>query len=97
MSPTAEEPAEDVERIVVPAASAPLLALLEAFVPILIVDFAGFGLGERFVGFGHFDEFLFGCFVASVSSLEGRFIATWEERTGSYRDGISCLVFGMHV
>lgn len=55
----AEEAGEEVERIVVLLAA--LLALLEAFVTVLVVDFAGFGVDEGFVGFGDFDELVVGC------------------------------------
>jgi hypothetical protein len=41
-----------------------LLTLLQPFVAILVVDFAGFRDGESFIGFGDFDEFLFGRFIA---------------------------------
>jgi hypothetical protein len=51
---------------VVVAAAAALLALFEAFMPVLVVDFAGFGVREGFIGFGNFDEFLFGGLVAWV-------------------------------
>lgn len=64
VSAAAEEAREEVEGVVVLLAAA-LLALLEAFVPVLVVDFAGLGVGEGFVGFGYFDEFLFGCVVVS--------------------------------
>jgi hypothetical protein len=70
--------------------AAALLALLETFVPVLVVDFAGFGVGEGFVGFGYFDEFLFGCFVVSGGRVRVNW-GIWEEGiTGSYRGGISC-------
>lgn len=75
MSAAAEESAEDVEGVMVSSATA-LLPLLESFVPILVVDFAGFGLGEGFVCFCYFDEFLFGCVIASASLLETQFVET---------------------
>lgn len=54
-----EESREEVEGVmVVPAAS--LGSLFEAFVSVLVIDFAGFGVGEGFVGFSNFDEFLLG-------------------------------------
>ena len=40
-----------------PARITPLLMLLQAFVPVLIVDLAGAGVRERFVGLGDLDEF----------------------------------------
>ena len=42
-------------------AAAALLALLEAFVTVLVVDLAGFGVDEGLVGFGDFDELVVGC------------------------------------
>lgn len=54
----AEEAGEEVERVVGAAGTMALLVLLEAFVTILVVDFAGFGYGEGIVSFGDFDEFL---------------------------------------
>lgn len=39
--------------------------LLEAFVAVLVVDFAGFADGEGVVGFGDFDEFLRGRVIAT--------------------------------
>ena len=62
----AEEAGEEVEWIVASSAAALVLALLQAFVAVLVVDFARFGVGEGFVGFGDFDEFLFGGFIAAV-------------------------------
>lgn len=67
VAPAAEEAAEEVEWVV-PAAvarAALLLALLEGVVAELVVDLAGFGVGERFVGFGDEDEFVVGCWVVA--------------------------------
>lgn len=61
----AEEAAEKVERVVRAAGAVTLLVLLEAFVAVLVVDFAGFADGEGVVGFGDLDEFLGGGVVAT--------------------------------
>ena len=53
----AEEAREEVEGVVAPGGPA-LFVLGEAVVAVLVVDFAGFGGGERVVGFGDLDEFL---------------------------------------
>ena len=50
----------------VASAAASLLALLESFVTVLVVDFAGFGFGEGFVCFCYFYKLLLGCIIASV-------------------------------
>ena len=63
----AEEAGEEVKRVVGAAGAMALLVLLEAFVAILVVDFAGFGLGEGVVGFGDFDELLGGGVIATES------------------------------
>lgn len=60
----AEEPAEQIEWIVV-LTSASLLALLETFVSVLVVYFAGFGVNQGFVGLGYFDKLLFGSIIAA--------------------------------
>jgi len=64
---SAEELAEEVEGVVVmaAAATAALLVLLEAFVAVLVVDAAGFGLDEGFVRGSDFDESLGGGVVAA--------------------------------
>ncbi len=62
---TAEEAAEEVKWVVRAAGAVALLMLLEAFVAVLVVDFAGFADGEGVVGFGDFDEFLRGRIVAT--------------------------------
>lgn len=56
----AEEAAEEIEGVVAASAAALLLALFEAFVAVLVVDLAGFGVREGFVGFGDLDEFVVG-------------------------------------
>jgi S1-C subfamily serine protease len=43
-----------------------LLALLETLVAVLVVDLAGFGVGEGFVGFGDEDELVVGGWVVAV-------------------------------
>jgi hypothetical protein len=63
----AKEAAEEVEWVVAPAtAAALLLALLETLVAVLVVDLAGFGVGEGFVGFGDEDELVVGGWVVAV-------------------------------
>jgi hypothetical protein len=93
----AEESREEVKGVMMAAATT-LLPLFEAFVAILVVDLACFGFGEGFVCFCDFDEFLFGGFIASASSIRNATspVCSWI-RTGSYRDGISCSVFGRRV
>lgn len=49
--------------------SAALLALLESFMSILVIDLAGFGVREGFVCFCYLDELLLGSFVASVRTV----------------------------
>ena len=68
MAAAAEEAGEEVEGVVVAvsAAAAALLVLFVAFVAVLVVDAAGVGVGESFVGFGYFDEFLVGFFTFTV-------------------------------
>ena len=62
----AKEAAEEVKGIVRAAAGAvALLVLFQAFVAILVVDFAGFGNGEGVVGFGNFDKLLCGGVISS--------------------------------
>lgn len=94
----AEEAAEDVKGVVRVAAAALLLVLLEPFVAVLVVDAAGFGVDEGFVGFRYFDELVMGCVVASVKG-EGVRIGVGggkggRKRTGSCLGGISCLIVG---
>jgi len=59
MARAAEEAREQVEGVV-RAGAAALLVLLDAFMAVLVVDLARFGLGEGVVGFGDGDEFLMG-------------------------------------
>ena len=57
---------------------------------VLVVDFAGFGVGEGFVCFGYFDEFLLGGFVATAGLLvAGGVVFMGQRRTGSCLGGIS--------
>lgn len=63
----AEEAGEEVERVVAAAtAAAALFVLGEAFVAVLVVDFARFGAGEGVVGVGDLDESFGGGVIASV-------------------------------
>ena len=72
------------------AALAALLVLLQAFVAVLIVDAAGFGLGEGIVGFGDLNELLRGRFVSTAGlvsafsvvprNLPFVILAKWENR-----------------
>jgi hypothetical protein len=63
----AEEPAEQVEGVVATASSAaPLFVLLEALVPVLVVDAARFGVAEGFIGFCHRDEFIVCGFIVGI-------------------------------
>ena len=70
MSGAAEEAGEEVEWVMRATTLSALLVLLQAFVAILVVDAAGFGLGEGVVGFGYLDEFLRGRFVAAAETNE---------------------------
>jgi len=85
MPAAAEEAREQVEGVMVLLAAA-LLPLLKAFVPVLVVDFAGLGIRESFVGFGHFDELLFGCVVVSGESVRVNW-GTWEEGIYGFLSG----------
>lgn len=62
---SAEEPAEKVKGVVVAAAAA-LLSLFQTLVAILVVDLAGLGVDEGFVGFGDFDELVLGGIVTAA-------------------------------
>jgi hypothetical protein len=68
MPAATEESREKVEGIVVVPTSA-LRSLFEAFMSVLVVDFAGLGVGKSFVGFGYFDEFLLGSCISADSLL----------------------------
>ena len=65
MSRAAEEAGEEIEWIVGAAALSALLMLFQPFVTVLVVDAAGFGLGEGVVGFGDLDELFRGRFIAT--------------------------------
>lgn len=54
---TAKEAREEIERVSSLTVST-FFVLFEAFVAVLIVDFARLGFDEGFVCFGDFDEFL---------------------------------------
>ena len=77
MATAAEEAREEVERVASLTVTS-FLVLFEAFVSVLIVDFAGFGFGEGFVGFGDFDEFLLCCLVTTVLCLLVECILSWQ-------------------
>jgi hypothetical protein len=62
---TAKEAREEIEGVASMTVTS-FLVLFEAFVAVLIVNFACLGLGKGFVGFGDFDEFLLGCLVTTV-------------------------------
>lgn len=68
MSAAAEEAGEEVEGVVVAAsaARAALLVLFYAFVAVLVVDSAEFGVDQRFVSIGDVDEFLLGVGIVGV-------------------------------
>lgn len=67
MSGTTEEAREEVKGIVVLARTTTLFVLLNAFMAVLVIDFACFFLNEDFVGFGNLNEFLVCFFVATVT------------------------------
>ena len=66
MAGTAEEATEEIEWVMATTSTAALLVLREALMAILVVDFAGFGGGERVVGFGDLDKFFGGGLVSST-------------------------------
>lgn len=67
VSAAAEEPAEQVEGVVVlPAA---LAALLEPLVAVLVVYLTRFGIDQGFVGLGDLDEFVLGGLIATVRGV----------------------------
>lgn len=69
MSPAAEELVEDVEGVssTSPIASlAAFFVLFDALCSVAVIDLAQFGVGEGFVGFADFDEFLGGGLVVGV-------------------------------
>lgn len=57
MATAAEEAGEEIEWVSSLTVST-FFVLFEAFVAVLIVDFASLGFDEGFVCFGDFDEFL---------------------------------------
>jgi len=72
-------------------ATAALLPLLETFVSILVVDLAGFGVGECFVRFCYLDKFLLGAFIATTRLL----VRAWplRRRMGAIRVLIGVVFF----
>jgi hypothetical protein len=67
VSPAAEELIEDVEGVAAAsAAAAAFFVLFDAVGAVAVVDLAQLGVGEDFVGFADFDEFLRGGFVVGV-------------------------------
>jgi hypothetical protein len=93
MSASAEETREQVEGVVVVSSTA-LLSLLEAFVSVLVVDLAGFGVREGFIRFCYLDEFLLGGGIPTAGLLVRALIWRHWSHTGSYRGGIFCSGFG---
>ena len=68
MAAAAKEAREEIKGVASTTVTS-LLVLFEAFVTVLIVDFAGLGFGEGFVGFSDFDEFLLRCLVTTAMCL----------------------------
>ena len=102
VSCSAKEAAEEIERVILRPGAPPGFVLCEAFVAILVVDFAGFGVGEGFVGFGYLYEALGGGVISTLLvalvSIVGFLIPVhlerdWGRRTGSYQGDISCSAF----
>jgi hypothetical protein len=62
---TTEEAREEVKGVASMTVTS-FLVLFEAFMTVLIVDFAGLGFGKGFVCFGDFDEFLLGRLVTTM-------------------------------
>lgn len=54
-----EKAGEEIERVMLAGLTA-LFVLVEALVPVLVVDAPGFCGGEGVVGFGYCDEFVMG-------------------------------------
>lgn len=72
----AEEAGEEIERVML-AGLTTLFVLVEAIVPVLVVDAPGFCRGEGVVGFGYRNEFVMGGVVTSVSF---EISAQWEPK-----------------
>jgi len=86
----AEEAGEKVEGIVVLARTAAFSVLLNAFVAVFIVDFAGFFFDEDFVGVGYSDK-LFRGFIVATGLVLVIVVEQWNMwHTDSCRGGISC-------
>lgn len=94
MPAAAEEAREEVEGVVVPLAAA-LFVLFETFVAVLVVDAAGLGVREGFVGFSDFDEFLVRGFVASGQVCQ--FGGEWEEEGGKLYGFLSGWYFLLNI
>jgi hypothetical protein len=62
---TTEEAREEVKGVASMTVTS-FLVLFEAFMTVLIVDFAGLGFGKGFVCFSDFDEFLLGRLVTTM-------------------------------
>lgn len=56
---TTKEAGEEIERVMLAGLTA-LFVLVEALVPVLVVDAPSFCGGEGVVGFGYCDEFVMG-------------------------------------
>ncbi len=69
MSASAEEPGKEVEGVVVLAAAS-LLPLFEAFVSVLVVNFAGFRVREGLISFCYLNELLLGGSIPSAYLLD---------------------------
>jgi hypothetical protein len=65
MSAAAKEAGEEIEWVMVLLLPPAAFVLLEAFMAVLVVDFASLRIGEGFVGRGDFDKFLLGRLVAA--------------------------------
>jgi hypothetical protein len=74
MPAAAEEAREEIEGVVMARGAVAGLLLLDAFVAVLVVDAAGFAIGEDVVGFGDGDESVVCLFIAAgfcVSIVRG--------------------------
>jgi hypothetical protein len=65
---SAEESAEKIKGVMM-TAIATLLSLLEALVAVLIVDLAGLGVDEGFVGFRDLDKLVLGGIIAPIGCI----------------------------
>ena len=69
VSGAAEEAGEEVEWIMGATALSTLLVLFQSFVAILIVNAAGFRLGEGIVGFCDLDKLFRGGLIATAEMI----------------------------